>query len=116
MIQEKLTEREQSYGEFAVLANAIQAFKSVYRASPGWKKMTAVQREVFDMMAVKKCRILYGDPQHLDSWEDLTGYPMLATEEFARVDRPMEVPKEPQHPMDLDAPMPSFLTNGKMPE
>lgn len=116
MIQEKLTDREKTYGEFNVLAAAIQAFKSVYRASPSWKKMTAVQREVIDMMAVKKCRLLYGDPQHLGSWEDLTGYAMLACEEFARVDKVMAAPIEPQHPMDLDGPMPSFLTNGKMPE
>lgn len=95
-IDDLLNEREKSYGDFTVLANATQAFKSVYRASPAWQKMTAVQREVFDMVAVKKCRILYGDPMHADSWTDLAGYPILAAEEFARQDVTMAPAIEPK--------------------
>jgi hypothetical protein len=112
VIQETLNDREAKYGDFNKLAAAIQAFKNVYRASPSWKHMTAVQRETFDMMAVKKCRILYGDNMHADSWADLCGYAMLAHEEFARPDLTMAPPAEPQHPMDLDGPMPTFLTEG----
>jgi hypothetical protein len=105
VIQEKLTDREAKYGDFSKLAAAIQAFKNVYRASPSWPQLTAVQREVMEMNLVKTCRILYGDPQHEDSWEDLCGYAMLATEEFARSraqKQTMEPPKQVEHPRDLD--------------
>ena len=84
--QETLNEREGQYGSFNTLANAVQAFKTVCRAAPSWPKMTAVQRETMDMLVLKQCRILYGDPMHADSWHDLCGYAMLATEEFNRAD------------------------------
>lgn len=112
MIQEKLTDREAKYGDFGKLAGAVQAFKNVYRNAPSWLLLTAVQREVMEMNLLKTCRILYGDPQHEDSWEDLCGYAMLATEEFARAraaKTKMEPPAELSHPTDLDAPLPVFL-------
>ncbi len=83
-IQDVLNDRETIYGDFGKLAEAIQAFKNVYRAAPGWAKMTAVQREALDMDVVKTCRILYGDPMHQDSWADKCGYAMLAHEEFSK--------------------------------
>lgn len=115
MIQEKLTDREARYGDFGKLAAAVQAFKNVYRAAPSWPQLTAVQREVMEMNLVKTCRILYGDPQHEDSWEDICGYAMLATEEFARAratKSKMAPPAELAHPHDLDenGPLPTFLT------
>ena len=105
MIQEKLTDREARYGDFGKLAAAIQAFKNVYRASPSWPLLTAVQREALEMDLVKTCRILYGNPMHEDSWEDKCGYAMLATEEFARSraqQTEMAAPKQVEHPRDLD--------------
>lgn len=111
-VQDILNEREEKYGDFNALANAIQAFKSVYRASPSWKQMTAVQRESLEMEIVKNCRILYGDPMHEDSWIDKCGYAMLATEEFtkSRVKKePMDPPMEPKHPIDLEDTPPKFL-------
>lgn len=113
-IQETLNEREKIYGDFGIHARAVQAFKSVYRAAPSWSRLTAVQREALEQDIVKTCRILYGDPTYADTWHDKTGYAMLATEEFARVDRAMEPPAEPRHPVDLDSgPLPMFLTEEK---
>ncbi len=107
-IQDTLNDRESRYGDFGVLAKAIQAFKNVYRAAPGWARMTDVQRESLDMDLVKTCRILYGDPMHQDSWADKCGYAMLAHEEFSK-----PVTKVAARPVveDLmDGPMPTFLT------
>jgi hypothetical protein len=106
-IQETLNDREQTYGDFGKLAAAIQAFKDVYRKSPSWAKMTAVQREALDADAVKTCRILYGDPQHEDNWHDKAGYAILATEEFTR-NRVQEAHGAPADEQ-LEAPVPEFL-------
>jgi hypothetical protein len=107
-IQDTLNDRETIYGDFGKLAAAIQAFKNVYRSAPGWAKMTAVQREALDMDLVKTCRILYGDPAHVDSWADKCGYAMLAHEELIR---PASVgaPAAPALGEPLDGPMPQFL-------
>lgn len=96
-----LNDRESKYGAFGELARAIQAFKSVLRASPAYPRMTATQREAMEMDMMKTCRILYGDPMHFDSWRDKAGYAMLAVEEFhprgnGEAMKPAENPATPQ--------------------
>ena len=108
-IQDTLNDRETRYGDFGVLARAIQSFKNVYRSAPGWAKMTDVQREVMDMDIVKNCRILYGDPTHRDSWTDKAGYALLADEEFTKP-ASKAPPMRPVVEDPLDGPMPAFLT------
>lgn len=116
-VQETLDDREAKYGDFATNAAAMQAFKNVYRSAPGWKKMTAVQRETLDMIITKTCRLLYGDPmQQHDTWHDIGGYAVLATEEFARAQAQktqMAPPAQPEHPRDLDTDVPLFLDQRK---
>jgi hypothetical protein len=55
------------------------------RASPNWIRLTDVQAESLEMIAVKLARILCGDPEYLDHWADVVGYAKLAE------------PKEPEH-------------------
>ena len=106
-VQETLDDREEKYGDFGVLAHHVQIRKEMNRQSPGWKKMTAVQREAMDMGVVKDCRVLFGDPMHYDSWHDRAGYAVLVTEEFAKSAAQRETmapPDEYNHPLDLDRP------------
>lgn len=103
-IEDTLNEREKMYGKFPPLAQVIQTFKSVYRSSPGWHRLTAVQREVLDMDVVKTCRILYGDPAIVDNWRDKAGYNVLAVEEFDTAEvqkKAMPPATNPVHPNDL---------------
>ena len=103
-ISQTLDEREKAYGEFAVLAPAIQALKSVFRASAAYPNMTAVQREAMEMDIVKTCRIWYGDPMHFDSWRDKAGYSMLAVEEFhpdRQAAKPMTPAPQPSTALEL---------------
>lgn len=102
MIQETLNDREAKYGDFGELAKAIQAYKSAIRHAPSWAKMTAVQREAAEMIAVKLCRIVYGDPLHFDSWLDIAGYATLAAEEFGASKRPMVAAENPATPLELE--------------
>lgn len=90
LITDTLDDREKTYGDFGQLARAIQAFKAVLRASPAWPTMTAIQREVMDMDIVKNCRIMYGNPMHMDNWCDKAGYSTLAVEEFFPRDPPTQ--------------------------
>lgn len=102
-INDTLNDREQTYGDFATLATASQALKSVFRASPSYTSMTAVQREAMEMCIVKMCRIWYGNPMHFDSWRDMAGYATLAVEEFSpRADgRSMVAAALPANPVEL---------------
>lgn len=107
-ITETLDDREKIYGDFAQLATAAQAMKSVLRASPAWLRMTAIQREAAEMVVLKQCRIWYGDPMHFDSWRDLAGYSMLAVEEFhpsRTAQKPMTPAENPKTPLELVLPL-----------
>lgn len=102
-ITDTLNDRESKYGSFNELAVAIQSLKSVFRASPAYNRMTAVQREAMEMIITKQCRIWYGDPMHFDSWRDTAGYAALAVEEFhPREDgSKMEPAANPTTPLEL---------------
>ena len=73
------------------------------RASPAYNGMTSVQREALEMIVVKTCRIIYGDPMHFDSWRDIAGYAALAVEEFnPREDhKPMEPAANPSTALEV---------------
>jgi hypothetical protein len=103
-IHETLNDRESRYGHFNNVAQSVQAFKSVCRASPSWASMTAIQREATEMIMLKMSRILYGDPLHFDSWHDVAGYAMLAAEEFSNKKlEDMTPAANPVEPVDLIA-------------
>lgn len=101
-LTETLNDREDKYGDFGKLAEAIQAMKNVARSAPGWLAMNAVQREAMDMAIVKQCRLLYGDPQVRDSWLDLSGYAHLAVEQMDRAAAQKPRASLEEGPVDLD--------------
>ncbi len=48
------------------------------RGSPGWSKLTDVEREAMDMIALKFSRVLSGKSLEKQHWEDIVGYGQLA--------------------------------------
>ena len=72
-----LAERGARYGAFADHAAISQALKDVMRAAPGWANLAPDQKEAAEMIQHKLARVLNGDPNYLDNWTDLYGYPRL---------------------------------------
>lgn len=77
-----LDDREKTHGNFASVAATAQHLKDYWRSLPSWPTLTAIQREALDSKAVKLARILNGDPNVLDHWEDDAGYSELAAREL----------------------------------
>lgn len=75
---ELLNERGKTHGSFVDNAKHGQALRDYWRSSAGWASMTLVQREALDMMACKLSRILSGQSDFRDHWDDLSGYAQLA--------------------------------------
>jgi hypothetical protein len=50
--------------------------------SSKWKYLSPMQREALDMTAHKIGRILAGDPDHKDHWDDIAGYTTLVAREL----------------------------------
>jgi hypothetical protein len=47
------------------------------RATKNWDVLDHVKREALEHIATKIGRILSGDPNHRDHWEDIQGYARL---------------------------------------
>lgn len=77
-----LREREKTHGDFAQVAATAQAIKAAYWASPNWPKLTPVQVEGLEQIAVKLARILCGNMNHVDSFADIAGYALLIVQQL----------------------------------
>lgn len=78
-IEDILTERGTRYGKFKDHANASQSLKSVVKIHMGdrWYQIEPDQREALEMICHKMARIINGDPNYADSWQDIAGYAKL---------------------------------------
>lgn len=76
-VHEILAERQGTHGSFDEASVTVQRIKSLMRCTPNWDKLSSAQREALEMTQHKIGRILYGDPNHLDSWQDAQGYMKL---------------------------------------
>ena len=72
-----LAVREKTYGDFTDVAELSQKLKSLLRTYETNQYLSARQREALDMIASKIARIICGDPNYRDSWDDIIGYARL---------------------------------------
>ena len=76
-----LAERRSQYGDFSVHAVLTQRLKAVaWSDVGGYSSLTDVQREAVDMILHKIGRILAGNPNHRDHWDDIAGYAKLVSD------------------------------------
>lgn len=74
-----LQEREKTHGNFEENAKVSQHFKSIMY-DRGYRTYHPVHTEALDMIALKISRILSGQANHKDHWDDIAGYAKLASE------------------------------------
>lgn len=77
---ELLNERQQTHGSFEDNAIISQSFKRMFRSGPGWNKLSDIEREALDMIALKFSRVLSGKSMSKQHWEDVVGYAKLVEE------------------------------------
>ena len=76
-VDKLLSDRKKTHGNFPDNARISQMLKQVARTAPNWDNMNEAQRESFDLQASKWGRILAGDHNFTDHWDDLVGYATL---------------------------------------
>ena len=83
-IKDLLIERGKTHGDYTVHAMITQAVKNAMQApdrnTDYWAKLNDCQREALDMIAHKIGRILAGDPDFRDHWDDIAGYAKLVAD------------------------------------
>ncbi len=75
-----VAERGKTHGEFNDHANITQLLKAVMHGTDNWSRLSPAQKESLEMIAHKIGRILAGDPNFRDHWDDIAGYAVLAAE------------------------------------
>lgn len=72
-----LQERKKTHGSFEQNASISQGLKGIFRI--GESPVKVVHREALDMIALKLSRILSGQADYKDHWDDIAGYAKLAS-------------------------------------
>lgn len=78
--EEILTERGKTHGDFADHAMITQFLKRIMRTGKNWEALSDIQKESLEMNAHKIGRILSGNPNHQDHWDDIAGYAKLISQ------------------------------------
>jgi hypothetical protein len=69
--------RGQTHGDFTVHSEITQELKNVMTAQASYKQLSPVQKEALEMIQHKIGRILAGNPDYKDHWDDIAGYARL---------------------------------------
>ena len=77
-----LVEREKTHGSFERNAEVSQKLKAIFYFyhDNEKEKLRPIHREALDMIALKLSRILSGQANYKDHWDDIAGYAKLASE------------------------------------
>lgn len=70
--------RKQSHGKIQDVGEVSQKLKAITHTSKNWETMSNSQREALDLIVHKMARILVGDPDFKDHWDDIAGYASIA--------------------------------------
>lgn len=81
--EELLEARGKVHGNFSEHARITQAIKDVMRGTKNWSMLNPCQREALEMNAHKVGRILAGDPDYQDHWDDIAGYAKLVSQRLS---------------------------------
>lgn len=73
-----LIEREQTHGDFRLTAKVANDIREA--AFWGPREIKDTQREALTMIATKIARIMCGDPNAREHWDDIAGYAKLGAE------------------------------------
>ena len=83
-VDQTLNERGARYGDFAGHAKITQGLKKVFIESPKWAALADDQKEALEMVAHKIGRILAGNPNYADHWDDIAGYARLVSQRLTQ--------------------------------
>lgn len=71
------------HGNFAEGATITQGVLALFQGGSSWPKMSAAKKETVHMIVHKLHRIVTGNPEHKDHWDDIGGYAQLGANDCA---------------------------------
>lgn len=104
-ISNLLGERQNTHGTYSEVSSICQSIKRTMRQSSGWDHLGNEHAEALEMIAMKIARILSGNANFADHWEDIEGYARLVSNELQRervADMIEQSIRDSIGPVDLD--------------
>lgn len=83
-VDQILHDRGRTHGDFDHRAELTQRLKQVIHDVPGWYDLSYAMRESLEMIMHKTGRILAGDPDFRDHWDDIAGYARLVADRCSK--------------------------------
>jgi hypothetical protein len=81
----KLTEeRGKVHGDFNDVSNIAQELKNVLTHGRQYEELSDLHREGLEMIVHKIARIVSGDPNHHDHWDDISGYAHIVSKRITK--------------------------------
>lgn len=77
---ELLNERGKTHGDYSDHARITQALKFCAKDGKNWHNNPPEMKEALEMIFHKIGRILSGDPNFRDHWDDIAGYAKLVAD------------------------------------
>lgn len=75
-----LAERGKRYGRFESNARIAQGIMDTLVFGDNWREVAVDQREALHQIAAKISRIVTGDPDYVDNWDDIAGFATLVAD------------------------------------
>lgn len=75
--QELTQERQSTHGDWVLQSQCSYGLKNCVRSYAGFTSLTPSQQEAIDMILHKVSRIVNGNPNFPDHWDDIQGYAHL---------------------------------------
>jgi len=72
--------RGKTHGDFTLTAEISMGLKEWMEEQRSWKNLSPVQKEALHMIVHKIARILAGNADHKDHWDDISGYAKLVSD------------------------------------
>jgi hypothetical protein len=77
---EILAQRGKTHGDYSDHALVTQNLKSQMQLGKNWDDLNPEQKEALEMIQHKVGRILSGNPNFRDHWDDIAGYARLVAD------------------------------------
>lgn len=76
--------RGSTHGDYTHMSITIQNIKNAMHSGEAWGMCSAMQREALELIATKIGRIVCGDSNCIDHWDDVIGYATLARDRIPK--------------------------------
>lgn len=88
--EELLAERAKTHGEYTEHARCTQTIMRALAVERNWDALSDIQKESLHMFAHKMGRIVTGNPDIHDHWDDIAGYAKLVSDRIPKEVRDTE--------------------------